>query len=506
MEIFKDLFPLDDRWGKDGVFTPTNIVKDMIDLLPDSIWNPESTFIDISCKTGAFLAEIYTRLDTELSKLDEYKDPVKRRSHILNNQLFGLALRNDESLFFSRRNVFGDPFSDNIDVINAGNSSYLDLVKQKQYSIIETQLKGKFGRMKFDVVVGNPPYNNDIYLDFVTLGHHLSAQYTLMITPAKWQAKTDGKPAGSSTIDKNKEFRKNIVPFMSKIVYYRDTTEIFNITDDGGISYYLMNKVNNPYKMVKCICSKNRSLESDWEIHDEKEVVLLPRKILNVLGKMGQLGEDSFKQSKYVKNTDTGESGIMGQLGFKRFTYTSEQDRGEKLRQAGYVEIMQGSKVCGYKSIKELFTTDRLDKYKVITSCMWGGGVLTIGPDGRVLGNNAIHVIGPYQVPKGSFPVLVYFDSLGGAKSIVSYLNTRCTRLLTYCGICGATLTKEFFRFVPNPNDWTVTYVDEPHQGVVPDEKGYYEYNGVKYCSLYARYKLSADDISIIESIIKKRS
>ena len=163
---------------------------------------------------------------------------------------------------------------------------------------------------------------------------------------------------------------------MSKIVYYRDTTEIFNITDDGGISYFLMNKTINPYKMVKCVCSKNKSLESDWEIHDEKEVVLLPRKILKVLGKMGQLGEDSFKQSKYVKNVDTGESGIMGQLGFKRFTYTSEQDRGELLKQAGYVEIMQGSKVCGYKSIKELFTTDRIEKYKVTTSCMWGGASL----------------------------------------------------------------------------------------------------------------------------------
>lgn len=506
MEIFKDLFPLEDRWGKDGVFTPTNIVKDMIDLLPDSIWNPESTFIDISCKTGAFLAEIYTRLDTELSKLDEYKDPVKRRSHILNNQLFGLALRNDESLFFSRRNVFGDPFSDNIDIINAGNSSYLDLVKQKQYSIIETQLKGKFGRMKFDVVVGNPPYNNDIYLDFVTLGHHLSTQYTLMITPAKWQAKTDGKPAGSKSPDKNVEFRTNIVPFMSKIVVYRDTSEIFNIAETAGISYHLINKTINPYKMVKCICSKNKSLESDWEIHDEKEVVLLPRKILNVLGKMGQLGEDSFKQSKYVKNVDTGESGIMGQLGFKRFTYTSEQDRGEFLKQAGYVEIMQGSKVCGYKSIKELFTTDRLDKYKVITSCMWGVGQMTIGSDYKVYGNCAFHVAGPNQVPKGSFIILIYFNTGDMATSFISLLNTRTIRLCTFSGACGSTITREFFRFVPNPNDWTVTYVDEPHQGVTPDEKGYYVYNGVRYCSLYARYKLSADDISIIESIIKKRS
>lgn len=270
MEIFKDLFPLEDRWGKDGVFTPTNIVKDMVDLLPDSIWNPESTFIDISCKTGAFLAEIYTRLDTELSELDEYKDPVKRRSHILNNQLFGLALRNDESLFFSRRNVFGDPFSDNIDVINAGNSSYIDLVKQKQYSIIETQLKGKFGRMKFDVVVGNPPYNNDIYLKFVTFGHRLSTQYTLMITPAKWQAKTDGKPAGSSTVDKNEEFRTKIVPFMSKIVYYPCTEDLFDIREVSGISYYIINKQINNERAIKIVCKRNSSIRSNWEIHDEK--------------------------------------------------------------------------------------------------------------------------------------------------------------------------------------------------------------------------------------------
>lgn len=259
MEIFKDLFPLEDRWGKDGVFTPTNIVKDMIDLLPDSIWNPESTFIDISCKTGAFLAEIYTRLDTELSKLDEYKDPVKRRSHILNNQLFGLALRNDESLFFSRRNVFGDPFSDNIDVINAGNSSYLDLVKQKQYSIIETQLKGKFGRMKFDVVVGNPPYNNDIYLDFVTLGHRLSTQYTLMITPAKWQVKGGRK---------NEEFRKNIVPCITDIIFYPDSSDVFAIADPGGIAIYIMDKNRHIVKTVTNISLKH--LRRNVNIYNDK--------------------------------------------------------------------------------------------------------------------------------------------------------------------------------------------------------------------------------------------
>lgn len=501
-------------------FTPDSVATDMIELLPDTVWTPDAKFLDINCKTGVFLIKIYNKLDEALSKLPDFADKVKRRDHILNNQLYGLAADDMKSLFMSRRNVFGDALAPHIEYIRTSTSNYESLIKQGRTDIIKSQIyKMLFGskdklteedlkKVKFDVVVGNPPYNNDIYLDFVTFGHRLSTQYTLMITPAKWQAKTDGKPAGSKSPDKNVEFRKNIVPFMSKIVYYRDTHDIFDIAEPAGISYFLMSKTINPYKMIACHCNKNKNFESDWEIHDEKEVVLLPRKILQVIGKMGQLGEDSFKQSKYVKNTDTGETGIMGQLGFKRFTYTSEQDRGEKLKQAGYVEIVQGDKVCGYRSIKDLFTTDKIEYYKCIELCMYVSG--SSSPfdkaTGMALGSNLIRILTPYQVPKGSFQILKYFLSYEEANSFASYINSKTMSLSQLCGVCGSTMTKEFFRFVPNPNNWTVTYVDEPHQGAHPDDKGYYEYNGVKYCSLYARYKLSRYDISIIESIIKKRS
>ena len=39
----------------------------------------------------------------------------------------------------------------------------------------------------FDVVIGNPPYNKGMDLDFVDLAYKLSKQYVCMITPAKWQ-------------------------------------------------------------------------------------------------------------------------------------------------------------------------------------------------------------------------------------------------------------------------------------------------------------------------------
>lgn len=43
------------------VFTPSKIVKDMCDTLPDEVFNPEKSFLEPSCGTGNFVVEIYRR-------------------------------------------------------------------------------------------------------------------------------------------------------------------------------------------------------------------------------------------------------------------------------------------------------------------------------------------------------------------------------------------------------------------------------------------------------------
>lgn len=43
------------------VFTPSKIVKDMCDTLPDEVFNPEKRFLEPSCGTGNFVVEIYRR-------------------------------------------------------------------------------------------------------------------------------------------------------------------------------------------------------------------------------------------------------------------------------------------------------------------------------------------------------------------------------------------------------------------------------------------------------------
>ena len=57
------------------VFTPSHIVKDMCNQVPDSVWdNIESTFLEPSCGNGNFLVEIYER---KLKLCKDEKDGLK---------------------------------------------------------------------------------------------------------------------------------------------------------------------------------------------------------------------------------------------------------------------------------------------------------------------------------------------------------------------------------------------------------------------------------------------
>jgi site-specific DNA-methyltransferase (adenine-specific) len=183
-----------------------------------------------------------------------------------------------------------------------------------------------------------------------------------------------------------------------------------------------------------------------------------------------------------VKNTDHGEKSIASQLGFKRQIFVGEQDRGQQEIPPDYVEVMQGEKVCGYKKKSELFTQLNLDKYKVTTSVMAGN--IYLDDNGMTLGIVPCNILKPNQVPKGSYPVIMYFNTENEAKSFKSYYESKLVSFLFYFGACGSTLTKEFYRFIPDPIKFDHIFTDE---------------------ELYKKYNLTEEEINIIESVIKER-
>ena len=171
------------RYSKSEVVTPQWVVSDMVDLLPADVFLPESKFLDPAVKSGRFLVELYNRLMASDAMKQAFPNEQARHEHMLHNQLYGIAM-SETAAIIVRKQLYDDfTIAGNI-VCTAGRFT-------------KELVQGAFDIMRFDVVIGNPPYNNDMYLDFVTLGCQLSTKYTVMIIPAKWQAKTDGKPKNS---------------------------------------------------------------------------------------------------------------------------------------------------------------------------------------------------------------------------------------------------------------------------------------------------------------------
>ena len=132
-------------------------------LEPGAIWNDKTTFLDPCCKTGVFLKVIFDKLDTALQNEefygDKYKDNVTRRNHILDNQLFGLTLDNEQSLTASRRNVSGRWDYKNIQYID---NYIVRVVDKDKRTKLKDSIKESLGESMFDVVIGNPPYQQKI--------------------------------------------------------------------------------------------------------------------------------------------------------------------------------------------------------------------------------------------------------------------------------------------------------------------------------------------------------
>ena len=90
--------------SNDEIFTPPDIVNQMLDMLPQELFrNPDTTFLDPACKTGVFLREIAKRLIVGLEP--QFPDLQERIDHIFHKQLFGIAITELTSLL-SRRGVY----------------------------------------------------------------------------------------------------------------------------------------------------------------------------------------------------------------------------------------------------------------------------------------------------------------------------------------------------------------------------------------------------------------
>ena len=169
---------------KGEVFTPVELIESMLSHLPDSIWkNPELKWLDPANGIGNFPVVAFYKLNEGLKSWEQ--NDTKRRKHIINNMLYMLELQSNNTRI--ARNIFTKLCEGCTPNIMSTNS--LEMTSAK--------LKAKGWPEKYDIVMGNPPFNaggllkggGTLWPKFVKLAFDLVASngYISFVHPPGWR-------------------------------------------------------------------------------------------------------------------------------------------------------------------------------------------------------------------------------------------------------------------------------------------------------------------------------
>lgn len=475
--------------SSDEVFTPPDVANQVLDLLPNEIWsNPDIRILDPCTKTGIFLRESARRLMIGLEK--KIPDELERREHIFKNMLFGIAITELTSLVARRSLYYSKDASTNFSVVKfdkpEGNiqfrrmdhdyhqgkcrtcgSPYENLERGESFENYAYQFihEKEAANMKFDVVVGNPPYQlqdagagpsaSPIYQLFVNQAFRLKPRYVSMVIPSRWFAGGKGLDAFREQMLNSTNFR-HLADFPAAADLF-PTVEI-----KGGVCYFLWDeKYDGPCNVVTYKKGEPPS-ESSRYLGEHGDIFIRFSEALPILQKV------QAKAKNFV------DEQVAPSKPFGLRTFFSDYS---KTKSKGMIALYgNGGKYFVNRSQIPV-NQDWIEKWKVLTSNGYNGG------------DNFPHqIIGtPILSEPGSACTETYivcglFDSEKEAKNFEAYMRTKFFRFLIALRKNTQHVTQTKFKFVP-VLDMKKTWND---------------------ASLYKYFNISRDEQAFIDSIVRE--
>ena len=483
--------------SNDEVFTPPELANKIIDMLPQELFeNPNTKFLDPCCKSGVFLREIAKRLIKGLEP--QIPDLEKRIEHIFSKQIFGIAITELTSLL-SRRSVYCSKYPSSEwsayqfpedkpqgNIIfqrikhtwKDGKCIYCGASKREYdrggelethaYQFIHNLDVKKIFNMKFDVIIGNPPYQLSdggdtedrqrggaipLYHRFIQQAKKLQPRYLSMIVPSRWFA-------GGRGLD---DFRDEMLhdDRIRTIVDFPLSSECFpGVEIKGGVCYFLWDKNSSGDCEVKTMRNNKVSVMRRPLLEKGCDTFIRYNESISILRKVQAFNE--LTMSNQVSSQKP--------FGFRTFV------KGRETALPGDVKLYANKSVGYIHRIEITQNISWVDKYKVYITMAYGAG-----EDFPHQIINKPFLGEPNSCCTETYVVIGPYENEEITKNVISYINTKFFRFMVLLKKNTQHASSKVYSFVPL-QDFSKPWTD---------------------AELYAKYDLDEKEIAFIESMIR---
>ena len=423
----EDIFVLIPNQKTNQIFTPKKVVQTMINNLEEHdsslFTRTDSTFVDLYMKSGMYITEIVKKLFHNTRSY--YRSDNECLKHIFEKQVFGLA---PTPILYgiTQSYIFGFDTEQNI---SRKNFIHYDIDPEAKKGNAKEKLQELLKlneNMKFDTVVGNPPYNGEngqqIYPNFYVLGKEVGKNLC-MIFPVGWQ---EPKNANNLSVLNKEEIKTD-----QQIVYIDNIQNAFpNVAGAEWTNIILWTSgFNNGLDGMQQILLNGNFSENRYLIWN-KEDIQKP----DAIKKLAEIVMN-FKGFKSLQTLTSSAKPYGLRTDFLKDTSKYNLPPVQDTRQQNTdLELWTGGR--GGRVIKFIpfdyplpRVTKSINKYKIFVAYAWGNMSEDSGLGGAY---SDIIIASPSVVTTETWQESGCFENLEQARKHAKYLMTRFARALLY--------------------------------------------------------------------------
>ena len=451
-----------------------------------TVGNSEAKILEINSKTGLYplycaysIFRAKQSLHPQMAENVLWEETIKENIYVICKTPMAKAITQRTLCGFSNTKINAHAFDHLVNDLKNKSDSFIKNVTSQNF-----WKKGN-GKMEFDAIVGNPPYQemdggaqasaNPIYNKFVVCAEKTKPNFVSMIMPSRWYA-------GGKGLD---EFRDKMLNDIHLQVLHDFLTpdELFpNTNIRGGLCYFLWNKnYDNSKNFTHVITHSGKKIISDsmrtMKI-EGAEIFIRNIEAVSIIKKVSKITPENFENhvsSRKPFGLDT--------------TFTKSSDF--KTTNKGLKEPIE----CYGKGWKIGYLEKSLIKQNSAWIDVWKVFTARANNIGTELNDdNLVTKLGkPKLICTESYLLLGVGLKLNesSAKKVCKYFTTKFARFMHSLAKASQDATAKTYKFVPLQDFSSASDIDWSKSIPEIDKQ------------LYKKYKLSKDEVNFIEKMIK---